>query len=49
MITLGAAPAGTAGAVVGLKYDVVGKSEGYLEACMRFYPSSTTTNPLFLS
>ena len=29
MITLGAAPAGTAGAVVGLKYDVVGKSEGY--------------------
>ena len=49
LVTLGQTAAGTAGAILGFKFDAVGHGEGYLEACMRFYPNSTATNPLFLS
>ena len=53
LITLAEAPAGTSGALVGTKFDANGHSDGYLEACMRFYPSAktaaTNSTPIFLS
>jgi len=41
-------PAGTAGAVLNLKFDAAGASYGYLEACMRYYADGAA-EPQFLS
>jgi hypothetical protein len=48
LVTLVDIPAGTAGAVVNLKFDAAGQNMGYLEACMRYFPDQQT-EPLFLS
>ena len=39
LVTLASAPVGTDGALVGTKFDAVGSSDGYLEACMRVRPA----------
>ena len=53
LVTLAAAPAGISGALVGTKFDANGHSDGFLEACMRFYPNAASaaknTTPIFLS
>ena len=53
LITLADAPAGISGALVGMKFDANGHNDGFLEACMRFYPSAASaaknSTPIFLS
>jgi hypothetical protein len=53
LVTLAAAPAGISGALVGTKFDANGHSDGFLEACMRFYPTGAdaakNSTPIFLS
>ena len=48
LVTLVDIPAGTAGAVLNLKFDAAGASYGYLEACMRYYADGAA-EPQFLS
>jgi hypothetical protein len=53
LVTLAKAGPLTSGAIVGTKFDAVGHSDGYLEACMRFYPDGASAQknatPIFLS
>jgi hypothetical protein len=47
-ITVAAAPAGTAGALISVLFDAVSHDYNFLEACVRFYDNGSPT-PIYLS